>query len=281
MIRNALKALPFAALRVLAIVSLAILTLAGCSSNDAEEEQVVEFVERPVGVLYNLAHEELERARYRRAAALFNEVERQHPYSQWATKAKLMSAYAHYRGLRYDQAINALDRFIELHPGNEDIAYAYYLKSICYYEQISDVRRDQEMTQRALDGLSEVTRRFPSSPYARDAQLKLDLTRDHLAGKSMEVGRFYMSRRLYNAAINRFQLVVEQYGTTSHVPEALHRMVESYTALGLEEEARKTAAVLGYNFPESEWYEDSYRVVEKGGAGIGPDFFTRAWDSLF
>ncbi len=264
----------------LVLLCLLGLGLSACAGDERDDE-IIDFVERPVGVIYNLAYEELERGRYRRASALFNEVERQHPYSQWATKAKLMAAYAHYRGLRYDEAIGALDRFVELHPGNRDVPYAYYLKAISYYEQISDVRRDQEMTQLALNGLRDVIRRFPNTPYARDAQLKIDLTLDHLAGKSMEVGRFYMSRRQYNAAINRFQKVIEDYETTSHTPEALHRLVECFIALGLQEEAQKAAAVLGYNYPESRWYRDSYRLVAGSGDNIGPGFISRAWESLF
>jgi outer membrane protein assembly factor BamD len=240
---------------------LGIVALAGCSS-----DKELEYKELSVYEIYSQAVLYLEQDRYTEAAKYFDEVERQHPYSVWATTAKLMSAYAHYHASEYAEAVTRLERFISVHPGNRDIAYAYYLKALCYYEQIADVRRDQEETRKALDSLQDVVTRFPSTPYGRDARLKLDLTRDHLAGKEMDVARFYLNSRHYLAAINRFKAVVEIYSTTSHVPEALHRLVESYTALGLVDEARKSAAVLGYNFPNNEWYRDSYglaRVSEK------------------
>jgi len=173
-----------------------------------------------------------------------------------------MAAYSYYQQNRYDDAIVALDRFIQLHPTNRDVAYAYYLKGLSYYEQISDVARDQEMTEKALSTLDELIKRFPTSKYARDAKLKLDLTYDHLAGKEMEIGRYYHNQGHYLAAINRFKAVIDNYQTTTHVPEALHRLTEAYLALGVPDEARKTAAILGHNFPGSEWYNDSYGMVE-------------------
>lgn len=263
-------------------VPLLALMLAGCAGDENEGEEI-EYVERPVGLIYNIAYDELDDGNYRLAAAWFNEVERQHPYSQWATKAKLMAAYAHYQGLRYDDAIDALDRFIELHPGNPDIAYAYYLRAICQYEQIRDVRRDQTTTQNALNDLTNVVRRFPGTAFARDAQLKLDLARDHLAGKEMEIGRYYLNRGEYAASINRFQRVVKEYDTTSHVAEALHRLVEAYLGLGMQDEAMKAAATLGYNYPGSRWYEDSYRLMqgETNPLAESASWFGRAWDSLF
>ncbi len=259
---------------VVALVTL----LSACASDDGSN-----YVERQADEIYNNAVDHLEQRNYVFAAKLFDEVERQHPYSVWATKAQLMAGFAHYQSNDYDEAIIALDRFIELHPGNRDIAYAYYLKSLCYYEQISDVVRDQLATEKALQMLQEVTRRFPRSKYARDARLKIDLTRDHLAGKEMDVGRYYLQREHYLAAINRFRRVVEHYQTTTHVPEALHRLVEAYTALGIVDEARKSAAVLGYNYPGSEWYGDSYALAE----GVErPDkeekgFLARAWGWMF
>lgn len=232
------------------------LMLAACSSNDAPE-----YVERPVSELYNGAQDLLDAKEYQQAAKAFDEVERQHPYSVWATKATLMSAYAYYQDNKYDDAINALDRFISLHPANPDVPYAYYLKALSYYEQISDVGRDQQMTQLAMDALDDVIRRFPDSKYARDAKLKKDLTVDHLAGKEMDVGRYYQDRNEYLAAINRFKAVIENYQTTTHVPEALARLTECYLALGLEGEAKRTAAVLGHNFPGSEYYSESYSLM--------------------
>jgi outer membrane protein assembly factor BamD len=199
---------------------------------------------------------------YPKAAKSFDEVERQHPYSVWATKAQLMSAYALYQASKYEESVVAADRFISLHPGHRDVAYAYYLKAIDYYVQIADVARDQKQTQQALQALSEVVRRFPESKYARDARLKIDLARDHLAGKEMEIGRYYERQGSYLAAINRFKRVVDDYQTTTHLPEALHRLTECYTALGLTDQAQKIAAVLGYNYPGSEWYGDTYALVK-------------------
>jgi outer membrane protein assembly factor BamD len=233
------------------------------------------YVEMPVEDLYNKAMDALAEGKYEDAATQFDEVERQHPYSVWATKAQLMAAFAHYQRNSYDEAIIALDRFINLHPGNRDVAYAYYLKSLSYYEQISDVGRDQKMTELALRSLEEVATRFPESNYARDAQLKLDLTRDHLAGKEMEIGRYYQSRGYYLAGINRFRTVVEQYQTTTHVPEALHRLTESYIALGVTDEAQAAASILGYNFPGSEWYMDSYALLE--GVDLRPEPKEDSW----
>jgi outer membrane protein assembly factor BamD len=245
----------FIQFRVLTAMSL-LAVLGACSSDDE-----IEYRELTVYEIYNQATEYLEDKRFRDAALYFDEVERQHPYSVWATKSKLMSAYSHYMNNKYDDAIASLDRFIQVHPGNRDVVYAYYLKALCYYEQISDVERDQDMTQQALIALEDVITRFPGTAYARDARLKIDLTRDHLAGKEMAVGRFYLNRDHYLSAINRFKVVVQEYGNTTHAPEALFRLTEAYTALGLRQEARRSAAVLGYNYPGSDWYEDAYDLA--------------------
>jgi outer membrane protein assembly factor BamD len=259
------------------------LTMAAALSACASTEETP-YVERPVETIYSEAAAAMDQERFKEAARLFDEVERQHPYSQWATRAQLMSAFAHYEALQYDDAIIALDRFIQLHPGSEDIAYAYYMKGLCYYEQITDVGRDQRVTQQALDALGELTRRFPESPYARDAALKIDLTNDHLAGKEMEIGRYYLRQGYQNAAIGRFRTVIEKYQTTSHVPEALHRLTEAYLALGVVDEAQAAAAVLGHNFPGSEWYVDSYALLVD--ANVRPEssstsWISRAWASVF
>ncbi len=241
-------------------IAMLIGVLAGCTIVEEPD-----YIERPVADIYNNAMDLLQNTDFKRAAAEFDEVERQHPYSVWATKAQLMAAYAYYQSNRYDDAIIALDRFTQLHPANRDVAYAYYLKALSYYEQISDVARDQKMTELALNALNEVYRRFPESEFARDAKVKVDLTYDHLAGKEMEIGRYYLTQKHYLAAINRFRTVVDDYETTTHVPEALHRLTEAYLALGVTSEARKTASVLGHNFPGSEWYSDSYDLfVDKG-----------------
>ncbi len=264
--------------RLLAVSALAA-GLAACSS--APEE--TPYVERPVEQIYERALLEMQQSDYTDAAKEFDEVERQHPYSQWATRAQLMAAYAHYQGLRYDDAINALDRFIQLHPGNEHVAYAYYLRALSHYEQISDVGRDQKTTERALQSLQEVVRRFPDTPYARDAKLKVDLTNDHLAGKEMEVGRWYLRQGHQNAAIGRFRNVIEKYQTTTHTPEALHRLVEAYLSLGVIDEAKAAAAVLAHNYPGSEWYTDSYALLVDGSfrPETSRSWLGRIWNSVF
>src|SRR5579884_223318 len=250
--------------------------LAGCGGTKNEA-----YIEKPVDELYNKAMDELADDNYAAAAKTFDQVESQHPYSVWATKSQIMAAYALYQDARYDEAIIAADRFIQLHPGNRDIAYAYYLKAICYYIQITDVGRDQKITALALRALDDVVRRFPDSRYARDAKLKLDFTRDHLAGKEMEIGRYYQRQGEYLAAINRFKRVVDNYQTTTHVPEALERIVECDMALGLVGEAKQNAAVLGYNYPGSRWYKDAYALVTGTGMAAAPGWFGRTIGALF
>jgi len=258
---------------------LLLILVAGCSSNEPEA-----YVERPVEELYNQALADLNSENYFEAAKGFDEVERQHPYSVWSTKAQIMSAFAYYQSNEYDQAILAAERFIELHPGNKDVAYAYYLVAISYYEQITGVERDQKVTRQALDALQNLVRRFPNTEYAQDARLKIDLTRDHLAGKEMAIGRYYLGQKYMIGAINRFRIVVEQYQTTTHVPEALHRLTEAYLTLGITEEAQTAAAVLGYNFPGSEWYQDSYALLDQNY--LKPEanedsWIVKAWKSVF
>ncbi|MEM8771627.1 MAG: outer membrane protein assembly factor BamD [Pseudomonadota bacterium] len=251
---------PFVKILALGVAAAAI---GACSSTKSKEKFA--YVERPVETLYADGAEELEKRRYERAIAFFEEVERQHPYSAWARRAMLMKAFAYYQDNDYDQALPAIDQFIALHPGNKDAAYAYYLKAMCHYERIRDVGRDQEYTNNAVAALTDVVRRYPDSEYARDARLKLDLTYDHLAGKEMYVGLFYLKENRHIAAINRFKTVLTKYQTTNHVPEALHRLTEAYLELGVVDEARQTAAVLGHNYPGSRWYQDSYRLFERRG----------------
>ena len=254
-----------------ASVVLALALLAGC----ATEEEV--YVERSVEELYNEAMDSLLDDDFEAAATGFAEVERQHPYSVWATRAQIMSAFVYYQGNLYDEAIAAAKRFVELHPGHRDAAYGYYLIAMSHYEQISDVGRDQSTTARALRALEEVTRRFPGSVYARDARLKIDLARDHLAGKEMTVGRYYQRRGNHVAAIGRFRKVVELYQTTSHTPEALHRLTEAYLALGLPNEAQTSAAVLGHNYPGSRWYQHSYALL--ADSDLEPEADEGSWIS--
>lgn len=227
----------------------------------------VQFVDEPVARIYNRGADQLDRGRWAQALLAFEEVERQHPYSSWARRSMLMEAYAHYQANQYDDAIEDAQRFISLHPGNERAPYAYYLVAMCHFERILDVGRDQGTTERALAALNDVVRRFPDTSYARDARLKIDMVYDQLAGKEMSVGRFYLDRDQHLAAINRFRNVVENehFQRTTHVPEALHRLVEAYLSVGMIDEAQRMAAILGHNFPGSEWYQRSYALMTESG----------------
>lgn len=279
-----------------ALLVLLALPLAGCETLSslnpfaAKEPNPDEINVPEAEVLYNRGVDALSSRRYGTAATQFDQVEQNYPYSSWAVNAQLMQGYAEYLQSKYTQAIATLDRFIQLHPAHRDISYAYYLRALAHYEQIADVQRDQRATQEAMGALQEVVNRFPESAYGRDAKLKIDLARDHLAGKEMEIGRYYLNQKLYTAAINRFQRVVEDYQTTNHAAEALHRMTEIYLILGLTEQARKTAAVLGHNYPGSEWYSDSYDQLVGAGEATAdgtrappdkPGMLRRMWRSVF
>lgn len=247
-----------------ALAAGAALAATACAGNREE----VAYVERPVETIYNEALVRLDRNNWDQAAAQFDEVQRQHPYSPWAQRAMLMSAYAHYRSRDYEKAISSAQEYISLHPGGDGAPYAYYLLAICQFDQIIDVGRDQARSDLALLALNEVTARFPESDYARDASLKTDMVMDQLAGKEMEVGRYYLLRGEHLAAINRFRTVVTEYQSTTHVPEALHRLVESYLSIGLIGQAQQTAAVLGHNYPGSNWYSDSYALMQGQGVEL-------------
>ena len=255
--------------RIPVLVLAAALAVTGCATNKAKKDQ--SYVARDVETLYLGARQTLEKRQYKLAAAQFDEVERQHPYSVWARRAQLMSAFAYYVAGDYNEAVGSAQRFLSLHPGSREAPYAYYMIAVSYYEQITGVDRDQRITQQALDALGELIRRYPNSDYAADARLKVDLARDHLAGKEMEVGRFYQQGGLYLAAISRFRTVIDRYDTTSHTPEALHRLVECYLSLGLPEEAKKAAAVLGSNYPGSKWYQRSYALLGKKAPAIAAE----------
>lgn len=237
-----------------------------------------------VGRLYNKAVAEMREGNFTKAAKAFEEVERQYPYSTWARRAILMAAYSRYEVNNYDAAIVAARRFIQLHPGNKDTAYAYYLVGLSFYEQIADVGRDQGQTKKAFEALSEVSRRFPDSHYAKDAERKALLAKDHLAGKEMKIGRYYLRKQSYIAAINRFRTVITKYQTTSHTPEALERLTEAYFALGIQAEAQTAAAVLGHNWPQSQWYRDAYALLRSGGLEPRENkqsWISKAWKSVF
>lgn len=250
-----------------AILAASTVLTAGCVGRGGDDKDVA-YVARDVETLYAEAKRRLDQGNTKLAAALFDEVERQHPYSPWARRAQLMSSFSYYVGQEYNKSIESAQRFLSIHPGNKDAPYAYYLIALSYYEQISDVQRDQKITDQARTALREVNRRFPATEYAADARLKLDLVEDHLAGKEMEIGRFYQISGQWLAAQLRFQNVIDQYQTTSHAPEALYRLVEGSLALGVREEAVKYAAVLGANYPGSEWYEKAYALVQKHAAGV-------------
>ena len=245
-----------------------ILPAAGCARNKLKGD--TEYVARDVNTLYSLAKKMLDQRSYIRAAQLFDEVERQHPYSIWARRAQLMSSFSYYMAQQYPDAISSAQRFLTIHPGNKDAPYANYLIAMSHYQQIEDVNRDQKITQQAADSFGELIRRYPQSRYAADARLKLDLINDHLAGKEMEVGRFYQRQGNWLAATIRFRTVIDKYQTTTHTPEALERLVESYLALGVPDEARKAAAVLGANYPGSEWYHRSYRLIQRHAPAAAP-----------
>jgi outer membrane protein assembly factor BamD len=238
--------------------------LSGCSwlgLDSSDDDTDAKYVERPVEQIYNDAWKQIKDKNWNNAGKQFDEVERQHPYSVWARRAMLMSAFCYYQANKYSDAINSAEQYIELHPGSHEVAYAFYLKAMSLYEQITDTGRDQTNTEQALTALQDVVQRFPDTEYARDASLKIDLTLDHLAGKEMEVGRYYLFRHDYIGAINRFRTVVERYPKTSQIAEALERLTEAYYALGVYREAQTAAAVLGANYPGSPWYEDAYDLL--------------------
>ncbi|MDC0880130.1 outer membrane protein assembly factor BamD [Hellea sp.] len=246
------------------------LTLSACSSFGlgGNKKEKLAYIERPAEQIYNQGFERIERNDWDRAKLFFQEVERQHPFSKWARRAMLMQAYANYRSTDYEESIVSAQRFIGLHPGSDSTPYAYYLIAMNYYDQIYDVGRDQETTVNAEAALQQVVRRYPSSDYARDARLKLELTHDHLAGKEMTIGRYYLKENQHLAAIGRFKNVVKNYETTSQAEEALHRLVEAYVSLGIISEAKLVGSVLGYNYPSGEWYQDSYNLLEEYGVNL-------------
>lgn len=258
-----MSSFPRAALLLALAASLVPLSACASLMGGGRTKADTRYVARDVNTLYNAGWDRMRSRNYAQAALIFDEVERQHPYSVWARRAQLMSAFNHYAARDHTKSIDSARRFLSIHPGNRDAPYALYLIGLNYYEQINDVTRDQAVTRQALESLGEVVRRYPETPYADDARLKLDLVRDHLAGKEMEVGRFYQRRGHWLAATLRFRAVVDEYQSTSHAPEALMRLTESYLALGIPEEARRAAAVLGANYPATRWYQRAYDLVQR------------------
>ncbi len=261
----------FRFLRSLIAVFTVGMLLSGCSTFGKKRKAELVYEERPAEGLYNQAFARMDKGDFGKAILFFDEVERQHPFSRWARRSMLMSAFANFSNANYEEAISGAQRFISLHPGNESTPYAYYLIAMCYYEQIFDVGRDQATTVSAESALQQVVRRYPDTDYARDARLKLELTHDHLAGKEMAVGRWYLRQNHQLAAIGRFKNVVKKYETTSHVEEAMHRLVEAYVSLGLIGEAKQVGSVLGYNYPSGEWYQDSYNLLSQYGVDLNEE----------
>ena len=258
--------------------------LAGCSifggkddeTNNANKD-AANYRERTVEQIYSDGWRAINAGAWDLCAAQFNEVDRQHPYSVWARRAMLISAFCSYQSNAYAQAIATAENYISLHPGSPEVAYAFYIKAIALYEQIVDIGRDQSNTEGALVALQDVVQRFPDTEYARDATLKIDLTNDHLAGKEMAVGRYYLHQGDYIGAINRFRTVIDQYQTTPQIAEALERLCEAYYSLGLNSEAQTAAAVLGRNYPGSGWYKDAYNILK--GRNLKPMEDRRSWIS--
>jgi outer membrane protein assembly factor BamD len=250
-----------ARLAAVGALMLLLVPLAACTSAD------VQLPDDPADKLYNEGLFLLQNKKDPKAAAKkFEEVDRQHPYSDWARKALIMQAYAYYEAREYDESISAAKRYVTLHPGSGDAAYAQFLIASSYFEEIPDITRDQGRTEKAMQALEEVARKYPTTEYAGSAKKKIEVARDQLAGKEMLIGRWYLERKDFTGAINRFKTVVTQYQTTRHVEEALMRLTESYMALGIVPEAQTAAAVLGHNFPDSPWYKDAYNLVRGGGA---------------
>ncbi len=260
------------------IACLLLALVAACAGSDEDSRPVEEL---SAADIYRRAEAQLAAGENVAAASTFDEIERLYPFSQFAKRAIIMSAFASYQGGQYAAARTSARRYVNLYPSDEDAAYAQYIIALTYYDNIVDVERDQNVTENALQELREVVSRYPESDYARDATLKVDLTLDHLAGKEMTVGRYYLKRGHFTSAINRFRRVVDEYQSTSQTPEALHRLVEAYLALGLEREAIASAAVLGHNFPGSDWYLESYELLT--GRDLVPDdedadgFFSRVY----
>ncbi len=260
-------------------VAVAALTVSACAGT--KPRQKLAYEERPVEALYNTGYQRLQSKRWSDAIDYFQEVERQHPYSEWSRRAILMQVYAYYQNNNYQDAIAAADRFIALFPGNPSAAYAFYMRAICNFEQIVDVGRDQGYAEAALVGLRDVARRYPNTAYATDARIKIDMVNDQLAGKEMAVGRFYQRANQPLAALNRYKAVInnEAFQRSSHTPEALYRLVEVNVALGLTEEATRNAAVLGHNYPGSPWYAEAYALLTERGQrpDVQPEAKRESW----
>lgn len=253
------------------LILCCVLVLVACGKRQKE----IPLDQQPPEYIFKQAEQKMAGGEEEKAAKLFGEVERLYPYSDWAKRGIVMSAFALHKARKYEEARAAAQRYLDFYPADEDAAYAQYLMALSYYDQIDKVARDQGNTFQALQALRVVIERYPDSEYAKSARLKFDLAIDHLAAKEMEVGRYYLKRGFFSAAINRFRVVVEDYQTTSHTPEALHRLVEAYLSLGLDGEAQTAGAILGHNFKGTKWYEDSYALLT--GRGLRPEAKSTSW----
>ncbi|WP_163268102.1 outer membrane protein assembly factor BamD [Chelativorans alearense] len=265
----------FSSLVIAATVTPLLLTACN-AEKDLDLSTYVEQTE-PADALYNQGLANLNSGRMKEAIAKFEAVDRQHPYSEYARKALLMSTFANYRQGQYPEAINNGKRYVTLYPTSEDAAYAQYLTGLSHFRQIREVTQDQRDARLTIEAMEQVVQRWPDSEYVADAREKIRFANDQLAGKEMQIGRYYLERREYIAAIRRFRGVVENYGNTRHVEEALARLTESYYAMGVASEAQTAAAVLGHNYPESDWYKDSYALLQSGG--LEPRENTGSWIS--
>jgi outer membrane protein assembly factor BamD len=269
------------ALRLAAVAMLAT-GVAGCETINAinpfsSKSSSQEIPDVPAEELFNDGLARMQRQNFEGAAKKFADLDKQYPYSSWSKRSLILTAYARYENRDYEEAITAGRRFVQQFPADKDAAYAQYIVGMSYFNQIPDITRDQERTERALNALDELVRRWPDSEYSTDARQRLTIARDQLAGKEMDVGRFYLKRRNFTAAVNRFREVLIKYQTTRHTEEALARLTEAYMALGIVNEAQTAAAVLGHNFPDSQWYKDSYKLLQSGG--LEPREDTGSWIS--
>lgn len=259
----------------IALLLAVALPMAGCSIFDDKKDDVAP--DEPADQLYNEGLSGLNDGDYDKAKKKFAEVDRQHPYTDWGRKSVLMTTYTSYKSGRYEEAISSGNRYVQLHPTSPDAAYAQYLVGMSYYNQVPDVSRDQERTSRSIAAFDELVRRWPQSEYAEPAKRRAMIARDQIAGKEMQIGRFYLGRKDYTGAINRFRVVVSQYQQTRHIEEALHRLVEAYVSLGIVGEAQTAAAILGHNYPDSDWYKQSYALLN--GQGVQPQENQDSWIS--
>jgi len=256
------------------VVFFIFILLSNCSENQVDIANIVSE-DKAAEEIFNSGEREILRKRYSDAAEKFTEIERLYPYSDWAKRALIMQVYSYHKDQSYDNVVSAANRFIEFHPYDKDVPYAYYLIGLSYYDRVLAIGRDQELAKEALKVFNLIKEEYPESEYASNSEIKFNFLMDHLATKEMEVGRYYLKRSHYAPAINRFRGVIEEFSTTSQVPEALHRLVEAYLSLGLVNEAQTAGAILGYNYKSSDWYERSFELLSS--KGLKPKSSGNSW----